>query len=706
MAAMEHETLLQSAVDHHRAGRFGDAAELYRRVLEAEPQQPDALHLLGLAMARLGDPDEALELVAQAVAVAPAHPGYRFSHGNLLIGAKRWAEARAALELAVAGAPGDLAAKSALAVTLIELGESEAAERLLREVLAAEPKFVAAHDNLAALLLKREDAVGAEASARRSLELAPGVPQALNNLASALHKQGRYEEAEPLLLDAIRQRPDFVEAMYNLGLVRARRHNNVGADIALRNALKLAPDDVRIITTHAEVTGDLSLLDESLALAQRAHALDPDAPAVLWALANAWRLHGDYQEAERLMRRTIERAPRAAYIANLGHLLWERGKLDQARELLERTLALDPNAAGARMTLAQCGRVTSADDPNLLAAIAQLERPGLGDEDRMSLEYAVAKSLDDLGRHEESFVHYRTANEIKKQKVPRYEHDSDRLFENACRTAFTPEAVRKAAAHGSQSEVPVFVVGLPRSGTTLTEQIIAAHPAAHGCGELLKLREIEARITADAINRGRPEHPGAVLDLAPDRIAGYARMYLDLVRGLAGEPAQRIVDKMPLNLRYLGLIAVLFPRAHVVHCLRHPVDNCLSIYFQNFGRGNFFANDLGDVARFYAASERIVQVFKQQLELPILDFRYEQVVAEPEARSRALIDFIGLPWDDACLSFHQSDRAVRTASAWQVKQPIYKRSVARWKRYGDAIQPLLDTLREEGVPIPDAEGEA
>lgn len=697
MAAMELDSLMQTAVGHHRAGRFDEAAALYRRVLQAAPEQPDALHLLGLAMGRLGDPAQALALVERAVAAVPGHPGYRFSQGNLLIEAKRWTEAAAALRLAVAGEPRDLAAKSALAVALIELRDGDGAEALLREVLAADPGFVPALDNLAALQLKREDGMGAEASARRALELAPGSPQALNNLGSALHKQGRHAEAEPLLVQAIRQRRDFLEATYNLGLVRIRLHDHVGADSALRTALKLAPDDPRVLATLAELTGEMSLIDESLELAQRAHALDPEAAAVLVALSGAWRLHGDYDEAIRLMRLVIERMPTATHMANLGHLLWERGEMAAARAMIEDALKLDPNLAAARITLSHCARVTSADDPNLVAALAQLERPGLRDDDRMMLEFAVAKSLDDLGRHEESLAHYIVANDLKKASLPPFEGDEERLFETACRARFTPEAVRAAQAHGSRSEVPVFVVGLPRSGTTLTEQIIAAHPDAYGCSELLKMREISARIAAASVNRGGREYPGAVFDLTPAEIKGFAQMYLDHIRGLAGEPKLRIVDKMPLNLKHLGLIAVLFPRAHVVHCQRHPVDNCLSMYFQNFGRGNFYANDLVHVARFYASSERIYQVFKQQLPLAIMDFPYEQVVADPEERARALIRFIGLPWDDACLSFHESDRAVRTASAWQVKQPIYKRSVARWKRYGKAIDPLLKTLTDEGV---------
>ena len=697
MAAMELDSLMQTAVGHHRAGRFDEAAALYRRVLEAAPEQPDALHLLGLALGRLGDQTQALALVERAVAAAPAHPGYRFSQGNLLIEAKRWAEAAAALRLVVAAEPRDLAAKSTLAVALIELRDAAGAERLLHEALAADPGFVPAIDNLAALQLTRNDWQGAEANARRSLALRPDSPQALNTLGSALHKQGRDEEAEPLLVQAVRLRRDFVEALYNLGLVRTRRHEHVGADSALRAALKLAPDDPRILATMAELTGEMSLIDESLELAQRAHAIAPDAPAVLWALAGAWRLHGDYETAERLMRQTIELSPSAPYFANLGHLLWERGELVKARAMLEHALALDPDIGAARMTLAQCGRVTSADDPNLVAAQAHLARPGIADDVRMSLEFAIGKSLDDLGQHTESFVHYQAANRLKQAALPKYEHDSERLFEQACRARFTPAAVRAAQVHGSQSEVPVFVVGLPRSGTTLTEQIIASHPDAYGCSELLKMREISARIAATSVNRGGREYPGAVFDLTPVEIKDYAQMYLEHIRVLAGEPKRRIVDKMPMNLKHLGLIAVLFPRAHVVHCRRHPVDNCLSMYFQNFGRGSYYANDLVDVARFYANIERIARVYEQQLPLAIMDFHYEQVVAEPEARARALIDFIGLPWDDACLNFHQSDRAVRTASAWQVKQPIYTRSVARWKRYGDAIAPLVDTLRAEGV---------
>jgi len=317
----------------------------------------------------------------------------------------------------------------------------------------------------------------------------------------------------------------------------------------------------------------------------------------------------------------------------------------------------------------------------------------------VSVEFALGKSYDDVGEHVRAFSHYATGNKIKKGLIAPFDYDPDHGFERMCREVFTPDTVARLAAFGSQSEVPVFVVGLPRSGTTLTEQIISSHPDAYGAGELLKLREINARIDSLAVARGGRDYPHSVLQLRPEDSRRYSRMYLDHLMGHAGEPKLRIVDKMPLNLRFLGLVAVLFPKAHVVHCVRDPMDNCTSIFFQNFGRGNGFAYDLDDLGHIYSNCRALTEMWKQELPLKIMDFPYEQVVGDPETWARRLIDFIGLPWDDRCLAFHENDRAVRTASAWQVKQPIYKRSVARWKRYGAGLDPLVARLRAEGFEI-------
>lgn len=699
MARMELDNLMQAAVGHHRAGRFDQAAALYRKVLDAVPEQPDALHLLGLALGRLGDQAQALALVERAVALQPDNPGFRFSQGNLLIAARLWGEAAEALKVVVAATPGDLAAKSTLAVALLELGEAAESERLLRAVLAADPGFVPALDNLAALLLKRNAALEAEQCARAALARAPEDPIALNNLGSALFQQDKAGEAEPHLRQAIKLRPEYAEAHFNLALVCIAQHWPEAADVALRAAIKLDRDNPRYLVTLSGVVRELSLVDESLALAQRAYALEPDTPDTLMALANAFRDQNDYERSEQLLRQAAELGDTAALWAMLSHMLWEKGDLAAARTAAERALVLNPNHAAARAALSNCGRCASLAEPNVVAMLALVEQPGLKDEERMMLRFALGKSFDDCGEHAQAFVHYRQANELKKALLPPYDHQQDRAYDAEVGALFTPQSIAAASRHGSSSELPVFVVGLPRSGTTLAEQIIASHPDAHGAGELLKMREINARIGALSADRGGPEYPEALFALRPEEIAQQAERYILHLRHHGGPDKLRVVDKMPLNLKHLGTIAVLFPNAHIVHCTRNPIDNCLSIYFQNFGRGNFFANDLKDLAKIYASCERLVETWKQRLPKPILDLPYEGVVEDPELWTRRLIEFIGLPWDERCLRFHETDRAVRTASAWQVKQPIYKRSVARWKRYGDAIQPLIDALRAEGVEV-------
>jgi len=697
---MEFTSLMQTAVGHQRAGRFQDAVVLYEQVLAAQPDQPDALHLLGLALNRLGFPAEALEHVQRAVELMPAHPGFQFSLANLLRASGRLAEAERAFRAVVAAEPADLAARNGLAVVLLELDRSAEAIVELEAALARDPGFVPALDNLAATLLKQktpEASARAEALARRALAIAPDGAESLNNLGGALLQLERNEEAEAPLRRATQVRPDLPSAWFNLGVAAKRGHKLLLADSALRRALKLVPDDVAYLLAASEVSASLSLTQESLVLAQRAFELDPDSLEVLLALASAWRDQNEHAESQRLLRMVIARAPAANLYATLGHSLLESGDHEAAQAVLQQALALDPDNCPARLTLANIARVKSLDEPNVQELLRLAAKADLREDNRMSACYALGKCHDDVGDHATAFRYYKEANEIKKTTLADYTPDRQRAKLAACKRVFSRERVSAAQHRGSQSELPVFVVGMPRSGTSLAEQIIASHPLAHGAGELNVMREIVARIGAASVDRGGPDFPEALFSMRPEEMEAATKRYLDrLTRGV--EPGKtRIVDKMPLNLKNLGVIAMLFPKARIVHCMRNPVDNCLSIYFQNFGRGNIFANDLEDLGDYYAEVDRLARLWKETLPIPIFELPYEQVVEDPETWARKLIDSIGLDWDPRCLEFHKTERAVRTASAWQVKQPIYKRSVARWKRYGDALEPLLATLRAEGI---------
>jgi hypothetical protein len=253
--------------------------------------------------------------------------------------------------------------------------------------------------------------------------------------------------------------------------------------------------------------------------------------------------------------------------------------------------------------------------------------------------------------------------------------------------AFTPAFfAERRGVFGSPSDVPVFIVGMQRSGTTLTEQIAASHPQVYGAGELEHIRRI-----AGMIKIGRPE--STVRQLTSADSLALAGDYLRKVREIGGD-ALRIVDKMPHNFQYLGLIAILFPKARIIHCTRDPMDNCVSCFTQSFTGHHGYNTDLRQLGLYYREYRRLMDHWRRVLPIPMLEIDYEEMVADQETQSRRLIDFLGLDWDPACLNFHETDRSVQTASRWQVRQPIYKTSVKRWKDYEKHLGPLKKALGE------------
>jgi tetratricopeptide (TPR) repeat protein len=696
---IDFRSAMTEAVGFHRSGRFAEAAARYRAVLEAFPGQPDPLHLLGLALHRLGDPRQAELMVERAVAIAPQHPGYRASQGNLLLGARRFAEAERAFRAGLAAAAQDPECRHGLAIALREQGQVGEAEQQLRALCAEQPRFVPAFDNLAALLLETGRAAEAEALARQALALAPDDPLAHHNLGSALYQQRKAAEAEAPLRQALKLKPDHIEAKYNLGLVYNALRRQAEADPLLRACVKHDSRSVHYLVALSETVRELSLGDEAYALAQRAYELDPASPEVMACYAAALREHNEHGAAADLLKEALVKMPNPAGWSMLAALYWEMGRHDEARAAAEQALALDPMEVGARVVMANAARVRSLDDPNLKALEALKARPELTEEDRTNLCFGLGKAYDDCGEHARAFAAYDEGNHRRKALLPPFDPAADLRNAEGFIRVFTPATIARLAAHGASSAVPVFVVGMPRSGTSLAEQIMASHPDAYGAGELLKMREIVARISGRSLDRGGPDIPDAFAALQPADVGEFARLYLDHLYGAAGEAKLRIVDKMPLNFRNIGIIAMLFPHAHIVHCTRAPMDNCLSMYFQNFGRGNTFSYDLDHLGAFFATYRRLMAHWHAVLPGRILDLPYEGVVADPERWSRALIAHIGLPWDPRCLDFHETERTVRTASAWQVKQPIYKRSVARWKRYEQELQPLKRALEAHGIEV-------
>jgi tetratricopeptide (TPR) repeat protein len=609
---------LAAAFEHHRAGRVERAAAVYRKILNKMPDNPDALHLLGVIALGEGRPERAVQLIGKAVA---AVPDFAEAHSNL--GNAQRAAGR--------------------------LGEACVS---YRRAIALQPDFALAHNNLGRILCEQGDFAAALASCERAVALGPHLAETHNNLGNALRALGRLDAAEA----------------------------------AFRRALQLEPDSAGRLTNLANVLADLDRRDEALTCYRRAIVLDPGYVLAHYGLATRLRLSGDMEEALESYREVLQLSPGQAVAWNdLGRALRALGRLDEAVDAFRRALAIDPDFADAYRNLAAFGQLTPGDQE--IARLAGLAaKPGLPIEERAAAGFALAKALDDADRFDEAFAAYDCANRIYRDfctaSGQHFDAEALRRRVDQAIDGFTPGFFGSVVDWGNRSELPVFVLGMPRSGTSLVEQIAASHSHVFGAGEL---RDIGHMV--DELGPIVGEQDRAA-------IRGFADAHLERLRAL-GRGAERVLDKLPDNVFALGVIATLFPGARVVFCRRDPRDICLSCYFQKFSaRQLVFSYDLADCAKRYLETERLTRHWHRVLPLRMLDVQYEALVDDLEGESRRLISFLGLDWEPACLDFHRTQRTVTTASGWQVRQPLYDRSVGRWRNYARHLAPLLDALGE------------
>ena len=385
-------------------------------------------------------------------------------------------------------------------------------------------------------------------------------------------------------------------------------------------------------------------------------------------------------------------------LTGMGNLNLEQGRIDAATDLLERALKVDADNLGARFHLVQARKV-SAGEANLAALESCLEKVEKYSADkRISLHYALGKAYDDLKEWDRAFPHFMEGARLKRSTLS-YDPMHDSWRGKRIAEILDAGAMQRLHGSGESSDIPVFVLGMPRSGTTLTEQIIASHPDVFGAGELRDLMDIaqthitkpQLRLTAEA---GRPAYPENLAGLDTAVLARWGRDYLLRIRRRAPH-ARHITDKMPANYLALGLIPLMLPNAKIVHVMRNPVDTCVSCFTRLFNRHQDATYDLRELGQHYAVYARLMQHWRAVLpQGNFMEIQYEDIVADMPTQARRLIDFVGLPWNDACLSFHKTQRNVRTASVAQVRQPIYSTSVERWRHYEKYLGPLFEGMGE------------
>jgi Tfp pilus assembly protein PilF len=444
------------------------------------------------------------------------------------------------------------------------------------------------------------------------------------------------------------------------------------------------------------VLTELGRFDEAMTCHQRAIALQPGDALLHHALGRTLLQARELEASEASYRRALSLDRNLAQAWHrLGKTLLVRGRLGEALSCLQRAIAIDPDLAEAHEALAYAGqRAGETQLRRLGALLADPDRPL---SDRIAAGFAAGGFLDNAGRYDEAFPHFAAANALHRQQLAeageRFDPDALAREVDGVIARSTPELLSAAAGWGNPSELPVFIVGMPRSGTSLVEQIAASHSQVLGRGERKDIFRI-----ADAVLARNHARPIEEWDMEFAR--QLADQHIAHLRRPAGR-AWRATDKMPDNVLHLGIIAVLFPAARIIFCRRDARDTCLSCFFQRFGEGNAFAYDLADCARRLVEIERLANHWRRVLPLPMLTVDYEALIADPEGEARRLIEFLGLDWEPACLEFHRAERPVFSASLWQVREPIFNHSVGRWRHYERHLQPLFEVLAASaGCTIP------
>jgi tetratricopeptide (TPR) repeat protein len=628
------------------------AREQALAILEAVPRHPGATLILAAALRRTGDSAGALTVIAPLSRALAQAPDVQLEHGLVLLDLGRTQEAAAALRRATSLDPDLGEAWRGLSVALTVLGDMAGAQAASdRQVRASvrEPALIAAASALVEGRLPE-----AEHALRAYLAARPDEAAALRMLAEVAARLGRYEDAERILTGTLALAPGFTAARHNLATLLYRQNKTL----------------------------------EALAQLDVLQAAEPDHPAYANLRAAALVRIGEYGAAVAIYRRVLERHPHQPKgWMSYGHALKTLGRRAECEAAYRKAVEQAPMLGEAWWSLANLKTLRFSDD-DLSVMADQLADEGVADEDRFHLRYALGKAFEDAGRYEESFGHYAEGARLRRAQV-RYDADETTAHVARSKALLTPAFFAEREGWGAAAADPIFVVGLPRSGSTLIEQILASHSQVEGTMELPDVIAIAKRLGG---RRGEGLYPEALATLDAEALRALGEEYLERTQVQRKTDRPFFVDKMPNNFAHAGLIHLMLPKARIIDARRHPLGCCFSGFKQHFARGQTFSYGLEDIGRYYADYVDLMAHMDAALPGRVHRVIYEEMVEDPEREIRRLLDHCGLPFEATCLDFHQNDRAVRTASSEQVRQPIFKDGVDQWRNYEPWLGPLKAAL--------------
>ncbi len=522
----------------------------------------------------------------------------------------------------------------------------------------------------------------AAASYSRALQIKPDFAEAHNNLGDVLKSLGRLDEAVASCRKALQIRPDYAEAHSNLGDVLNCLGKPEEAVASYGRALQIKPDFVVALNNLGAALNDLGKPEEAVSSLTRALQIQPDLAEAHNNLGTAFNILGKPEEAELSLTRALQIKPDYAEAHNnLGATLNDLGRPDEAEASCNKALQIDPAFAKAHRFLSTVKKYQDSD-PQIHQMLKLIERNNLPDEDRIHLNFALAKAHEDVGDYDKAFSYYVEGNRLRKEEL-NFEISFSRKSFAKTKATFTKDVPALSVPEESElakCQRPVFILGMPRSGTTLVEQMLASHSQVHGAGELVLL------------GRSVKSIEWTSTQLSADQLQSVRQSYLSGLKRL-GVSEPYVTDKMPVNSCWIGFIVAAIPEARIVHVTRDARATCWSNFKHYFsGKGNGFAYDLQDVCEYYKMSIELMAFWNEKYPGQIYDLNYEALTEHQEDETRKLIEYVGLDWEDQCLEFHNTRRAIQTASVMQVRQKMYRGSSDAWRKYEKHLGSMVESL--------------
>ena len=664
------EATVAAALEALRANRPLRTELICREYLEQNPGSVDHLRLLGNALGKQSRYAEAEQVIRQAIALKPEFPHLHEDLGSVLALQRRFEEAVPCFERAIRLEPGLPLAHKKLGEALAALGRGREADSAFEE------------------FFDRDGGRGK-------------VALALDHL-----RAGRKDEAFETLRAAVREDADNVDALRVLAQLYWKEDKQLSdAEALLRRVVALAPGHTMAWTMLGGILQESNRHAEAMECYREASRLDP-ASAVAWSgLGIAYSHAGDVDRAIEAFERSIAVQPDNPNVQlSYAHALKTRGDQAAALRAYRAAIAAKPDFGEVYWSMANL-KVFRFEDAEVAAMEQQVARTDLSEGADIHFRFALAKAYEDQGDYDRSWHYYDTGNQRQRKTVF---HDplAMELRHEEIAAVFTPELFEKFSGQGHESPAPIFIVGLPRSGSTLVEQILASHSQVEGTAELPTLMHLAQSIGRYRMDKKR--YPASVLDLRGRDLKAYGRQYLEEAAAFRATDRPYFTDKMPNNFSHVGLIHLILPNAKIINARRHPFDSCLGAYKQLWAKGQHFAYDMADLAAYYRRYHETMRHWHRVLPGKVLDVHYEETVTDLETQVRRILAHCGLPFEEACVRFHESTRAVKTASSEQVRQPIYTGALGYWRHYGkfldlwqlelgDILAELPETVRAAGL---------